>query len=177
VPLPRLAFSCLPGRRFSVTMRLGHDLLQFGRAHHLRQLLNSAPRPPLFPFPPARSVRFSRNSRSNPAAVSLVCESPRWNRHRRAEGVSFNYTICTFLSSADTHYGALARCFASDNGVRTPLGPQTRMSVFLKVAAGRILRIRGAIPALLQCIHERASLWMQSSRDRSGRCRSGGKIL
>ena len=43
--------------------------------------------------------------------------------------------------------------------------PQTRMSVFLKVVAGRILRIRGAIPALLQCIHERASLWLQSSRD------------
>ena len=31
-------------------MRLGHDLLQFRRAHRLRQLLNSAPRPPLFLF-------------------------------------------------------------------------------------------------------------------------------
>ena len=90
------------------TDRLGHDLLQFRRVHRLGKVTDSAPRPPLSLFPPARSVRLSRNSRSNPAAVSLVCESPRWNRHRRAEGDSSNYTICTFLSSADTHCGALA---------------------------------------------------------------------
>ena len=33
---------------------------------------------------------------------------------------------------------------------------------------GEIFHIRRAILALLQCIHERASLWMQPHRDRSG---------
>src|SRR5947207_240788 len=37
--------------------------------------------------------------------------------------------------------------------------------VFGDGTPGEIFHIRGGILALLQCIHERASLWMQSSRD------------
>ena len=37
--------------------------------------------------------------------------------------------------------------------------------VFGDGTLGEIFHIRGAIPALLQCIHERASLWMQPHRD------------
>jgi hypothetical protein len=40
--------------------------------------------------------------------------------------------------------------------------------VFGDGTLSEIFHIRGGIPALLQCIHERASLWMQSPRDRGG---------
>ena len=40
--------------------------------------------------------------------------------------------------------------------------------VFGDGTLGEIFHIREGIGALLQCIHERASLWMQSPRDRSG---------
>jgi uncharacterized protein YbaR (Trm112 family) len=40
--------------------------------------------------------------------------------------------------------------------------------VFGDGTLGEIFHIRDGIPALLQCIHERASLWMQPHRDRSG---------
>jgi hypothetical protein len=57
------------------------------------------------------------------------------------------------------------RCLRETAELELRWAHRTGMSVFLKVVAGRVLRIRGAIPGLLQCIHERASLWVQPHRD------------